>query len=608
MPRNLKRQKSKPAARIVYEDARIGKARKTGTTLEGAVAKRVRQVGARVWLCAGAFALVYGGLGYRLATISLSDPGQTGEMRLVSSSRPQIRADIVDRNGTLLATHRRVKGLAIQTRDVWDAEDTSVSLAMTLGGIDPVELTERIKSRKYILLRKELSAEEQQRVLMLGLPGVVFEDIDERVYPQGSLAAHAVGHITPGKGGVMGLEGALDNQRDVGPVLTSTLDMAVQQVLEEELADTMQLYAAKAAWGVILEAKTGEVLALASLPDFNPNAPGSFAPETRRNRVMYDRYELGSAFKVITAAAALEEGSANLTQKYDVRHKMTIGGRTIGDFHPRGGYLSLSETIQYSSNIGMVKIAQGLGGVRQKEYFEQLNLLKSLQTELPEKRDTAWPRRWGALETATISYGHGIAVTPLHLAAAFAPVVNGGTFVTPTFIKGAAVEPRAHKVFSRATSAQMRLIMRRVVTDGTARRAEADGYYVIGKTATADKPSKGGYREDARLSSFIGAFPGYNPKYVMLVSFDEPQATEESWGYATAGIVAAPTFANIVARIGPALGLKPASDDLAFAGFMADLNANEQVQLASVETDLGAVEDEPQELDELGQFLMELGP
>ncbi len=600
--------KKMPIAKVLYEDNRhVASTMPASVQLEGATARRRKRVGSRVGLCAAVFGLVYLGLGYRLTTISLSDPGKATALRQATQQTLSSRPQIVDRNGTLLATNRLAKGLAITTKDVLNAEDTAVSLAMALGGIDPEALANKIHTRKHVTLRHELTAEEEQRVLMLGLPGVVFMENEKRVYPQGALAAHAVGHIVPGKGGVMGLEGALEKEKFPTPQMQSSLDMTVQQILEEELSDTMQLYAAKASWGVIMDVHSGEVIALASLPDFNPNAPGSFDPDTRRNRVMYDRYELGSAFKAITAAAALEEGTTTLDQKYDVRQKLNISGRTISDFHPKGGFMTLSEMMEVSSNIGIAQVAMDLGGDQLKSYLGDLNLLTALETELPEKRDSDWPRRWRDLETATISYGHGIAVTPLQLTAAFAPVVNRGHFVKPTFWKQSDQATKKTEIFSAETSAAMRVILRRVVTDGTAKRAEADGYYVIGKTATADKPGVGGYRNDARISSFIGAFPGYDPKYVMLVSFDEPQATEESWGYATAGIVAAPTFSNIVARVGPALGLSPATDDHALAQFMSDLQPESNVQLAAAPRDF-ASESDAAELDELGQFLLELGP
>lgn len=350
--------------------------------------------------------------------------------------------------------------------------------------------------------------------------------------------------------------------------MRASIDIRVQQILEDELAASMEKFSAEAAWGAVMDVATGELIALASLPDFDPNAPGAAPADFRRNRAVYDRYELGSAFKPFTAAAALDAGVAREGSTYDARGRYRVADRWISDYHGENRVLTLSEVVQFSSNIGIARIAGDLGPERQKAYLKKLGLFKAAPVELAENREPDLPSQWGPVETATIAYGHGISVTPLHLLTAFAAVVNGGVYHQPTFLK-ADGDIERRRVFSDETSAVMRRVLRRVVTDGTAEYAEAPGYFPIGKTATADKPALGGYDTDSRIASFVGAVPGYAPRYAILVSLDDPQALKETYGYATAGWNAAPMFARIVERAAPLLGLSPVNEAEALSAFVS---------------------------------------
>ena len=546
--------------------------------------RAVRRMHGRIILMSFAFAMVFAVLILRLGEISLSGPVRAPETRVIAfalhDDNDLPRAELTDRNGNRLMMNAPTIGVAIESRNVWDAKETAAGIAKIFPSIDADRLAEKICTNAYIFLRNDISADERTLLLHQGLPGVKFVEGTKRVYPQGALAAHIVGQYIPGRGGVMGLEGAIDSANLHGTIAAS-IDISAQQILEEELEKALVRFQAKAAWGVILDARNGEVIALASLPDFNPNHPGDFPARNRRNAVMYDRYELGSVFKPLTAAALLESGAADMDSLYDVSHPLKIGGRTISDFTPKGHALNFVQVLQYSSNIGAARMAEALGIERQQYYLRALGLLDPLQTELPEKRASAYPERWGPVESATIAYGHGIAVTPLQLAAAFVPVVNGGTYYTPTFFKQEKPREDGRQVFSPKTSAAMRIALRKVVTDGTGKRAEAPGYYAIGKTGTADKPSaSGGYKENARLSSFIGAIPGYDPRFVILISFDEPTPSVDSLGWATASVVAAPVFRNVASRLGPVFGINPVGDDRAFAGFVRAFRQNDETRLA----------------------------
>ncbi len=609
----LKKRTEKPVrVDIIHDGSPVVSGRGTHlpiVAVESASQRNVRLMHGRIIAMAFVFVIVFGVLIIRLAEITLSGPAPEPAVRVIAFDAPKEnsgpRAELADRNGNRLAMNAPTIGLAVETRNVWSAKETAEGIASVLKGVDAARLQKKIETRSYVFLRNEISDFEREKLVQLGLPGVQFVAGTKRVYPQGDLAAHLVGQYIAGKGGVMGLEGAID-RLELSGMVVSSIDISAQQILEEELASAMALYQAKAAWGVIMDVRNGEIIALASLPDFNPNAPGNSPADHRRNRVMYDRYELGSAFKPLTAAAALEEGIADFDSIYDVSKKLRIGGRTISDFTPKGPALSFMEVLQYSSNIGAAQMALSMGAERQQDYLRRLGLLDVLETELPERRPSAYPERWGRVETATIAYGHGIAVTPLQLTAAFAAVVNGGTYYRPTFLKQEGVREDGQRVFSQQTSASMRIALRRVITDGTSKGAEAPGYYPIGKTSTADKPSKtGGYQEDVRLSSFIGAFPGYDPRFVILVSLDEPKPTEATAGWATAGWVAAPVFKNVVSRLGPVFGLNPVGDDRAFAGFMREFRQNPDRRLALNEESFTSPDPA---LDPVGALLMELGP
>ena len=529
------------AKAYVIEDSSPMPARAPGdVAVAGTRARLAKRSKRRIGMCAVVFFAAFASLGVRLTYLTLGGPASFSAMAHNAAVDDFPRPEILDRNGKILATNLPMIALEIAGAETWNPAETASLVAATVDDVDVAVLEQKLRAGRYVEVTAELTPAQQDAVFNLGLPGVRFQPRAKRYYPQRDLAAHIVGHTEPGKGGVMGVEAFLDRRLADGP-LTTSVDVRVQQVVEHELINAIDKYHAKAGWAAVMNATTGEVIALASLPDFDPNAPGAAEADWRRNRATYDRYELGSAFKTITAAAALEAGVATETTQYDARGNYKIADKIIRDFHGENRILTLSEIIQHSSNIGIAKIAAELGVEKHKAFLEALGLFEPLAIELNENRAPELPWQWGPVEAATISYGHGISVTPLHLLSAFCAVVNGGEYRTPTFIKSTGA-PKGKQVFSSDTSLTMRRILRRVITDGTATFAEAEGYYPIGKTATADKPSRGGYDRSTRISSFLGAFPGHAPRYAVLVSLDEPQVIKETKGYATAGWNAAPVF------------------------------------------------------------------
>lgn len=577
----MARRAAKPKARCTILDEGDN-GRPAAPARSAARGKRARTLAVsrrRIGMCAVAFCVAFGFLGVRLGVVSIGDPGVGAHKHAAALDDTQ-RGEIVDRNGVLLAVNLPMRSLEIAGREIWDAHETATALATVFPALDVASIEEKLAAGRYVEIQDRLTPAQEEAVFALGLPGVRFAPRTRRFYPQGETAAHVLGHTEAGKGGVMGLERVLNDRAADGPLVAS-IDVRVQQIVEQELSQTLEKFHAKAAIGAVMDVRTGEIIALASLPTFDPNEPGAVPADNRRNRASYDRYELGSAFKLFTAAAAIENGIADENSKYDARGYYKVADKIIRDFHGENRVLTLSEVVQYSSNIGAARVAADLGVERQKKALKDFGLLDTLPIELYERRAPELPWQWGPVEAATISYGHGISVTPLHLLAGVASIVNGGVYHDPTFVKSDGAKGR--RVVSAETSAAMRRIMRRVIAEGTASLAEAPGYFVIGKTATAEKPVRGGYNRNARISTFVGAFPGYDPRYAILVSLDEPQAVEGTWGYATAGWNAAPAFSAIAMRLAPVLGVMTTDEGTAIASFQSGVAPS--ARSASLEAD-----------------------
>lgn len=473
------------------------------------------------------------------------------------------RGEITDRNGELLAANLVTWSLYADPKMVIDPEKTAARLVRLFPELDRRELMERLKpsEKRFVWLRRHLTPNEYQDVIGEGLPGIGARKDRRRVYPHGALAAHVIGYADVDNHGIAGIERQFDGRLRRGERITLSLDLRVQHVLREELAAAMKRHHAIGAMGTILDVKTGEVVALVSLPEFDPHDPGRSSEEGRFNRVTLGTYEMGSTFKTLNTAMALDSGIATPDKVYDARFPLKHGKFTIKDYHGKGRALSVTEIFQYSSNIGSAKMALEAGTPRQRAFMGRIGMLKPVGIELPEVGAPLYPRDWKPLNTITIAFGHGISVTPLHLAMAVAAIVNDGQRAPVTLIRRDPKETVSYvPVVSAKTSAEMRKLMRLVVEKGTGKRAEAPGYFIGGKTGTADKSAgRKGYRRNTRIASFVGAFPINAPRYVVLVMIDEPKATAET-PEATGGVVAAPVVRDVVLRAAPLLGVLPAEN------------------------------------------------
>jgi len=539
---------------------------------------RMRAEG-RLLVLGAAFFLGFLTIGMRMGTLSTTVPE---EPRAVASGSAIIgqRSDIVDRNGRILATNLETHSLYAHPRELVDARHAVTELAKIFPDLDAARMLKDFTGeRKFVWVRKQISPEQMQRVHDIGDPGLLFGPRETRLYPNGPIMAHILGGASFGREGVAsaevigvaGVERAFDEHlRDpaqVGAPLELSVDLTVQAATEDVLAGGMALMNAKGAASVLMDIHTGEVISLASLPDFDPNnrpqvlTEGDQADSPLFNRAVQGVYELGSTFKIFTVAQAMELRLLNPNTLIDVKGPLEWGPHKIRDFHDVGEILSATNVIVKSSNVGTARIAQQIGVERQRDFLKMLGFLEATpleMTEAPSGRPIL-PKNWSEISTMTISYGHGLSTSPLHLAAGYASLLNGGTVVKPTLMRQDGPQ-EGERIVSPQTSRASRDMLRAVVETGTASLGDVPGYNVGGKTGTADKPraAGGGYYEDKVIATFASVFPADDPKYVLVVTLDEPQITADGKPRRSAGWTAVPVAAEMVRRVAPLLGLRPA--------------------------------------------------
>lgn len=529
-------------------------------TLDGAAKAAMARTRSRLNIAIIGFGIVFAVLFGRLVEVTTLREGQERKIARVEDNVSYFRADLVDRNGEILATDLQAASLYADARVIWDPAEAAQSLAGVLPAIDARALAKRLATRQaFVWIKRNVTPRQQAAVRQLGIPGLHFRTEPRRVYPNGRTAAHALGYVNVDNHGLAGVERGAEElileRRNRGGVVELALDLRVQHALQDELAASVAMFKARTASGIVMDVNNGEVLALASLPDFDPNEPGEAKKAALFNGATLGVYEMGSTFKTFTTAMALDTQKVTLTSQFDATNPIAFGRFTITDFHPENRLLTVPEIFVHSSNIGTAKMALEVGTTTQRAYLGKLGLLTPVASEIKEAGAPIVPKRWGELETMTVAYGHGIAISPLHVAMASAALVNGGKLIKPTLLKRepGTVVPFT-RVVSEQTSVQMRDLLRMAVTQGTGSKADVPGYPVAGKTGTAEKPVQGGYAQK-NVSSFMGVFPARNPLYVVLIVLDEPQGTEATAGYATAGWTAAPTAGKVIARIAPMLNV-----------------------------------------------------
>jgi cell division protein FtsI (penicillin-binding protein 3) len=543
--------------------------------LYGGNVDRAAKARARVGFAIVAFAAIYAVIGGRLIMFAVGGDSHGARRTAAQDAIATARPDIVDRNGEVLATDVKAPSLFGEPRRIIDKDEAIELLTATLPDLDTGEVRDRLSSKKgFVWLKREITPLQQQEIHRLGIPGIGFLRENKRVYPTGSEVAHLIGLVNIDNQGIAGMEKWLDSNgladlhragfatdRLQRPVELS-VDLRVEHALRDELLKAKEKYKAKAASGLVSNVKTGEIVAMVSLPDFDPNNPREAHDPDRINRLTTGVYEMGSTFKALTLAMALDSGKAGLGTMFDARGALHYGKFTIHDTHPLGRSITLSEVFTFSSNVGAARIALAQGVEAHKAFLRKMGQLDRLRTELPESASPIVPKRWSELNTITIAFGHGLSVAPLQAVMGINAVMNGGYLIPPTFLKRSEAEARAlaKKVIKSETSEKMRYLMRLNAEIGTARQGDVKGYYIGGKTGTSEKVVNGRYSKKQVLNSFTAIVPADNPQFQVLVMLDEPKALPETHGFITSGWNAVPTGGKVIARIAPLLGIEPRFD------------------------------------------------
>jgi len=486
-----------------------------------------------------------------IAFVPTTEPQENFSRTMVQAP---VRGDIYDRNGLLLASTLKVFSLYADPSEVLDVREAVEKLTQVFPDMDSKKLRHRIKNKKrrFSWVQRRITPKQMQAVNNLGLPGFHFRQEESRVYPQGNLMAHVLGGVNIDGKGISGVEGSYDSALRNGEDITLTVDARLQEQLRQSLMENLERTKAKASWAIAMEPESGDIMAMVSLPDYDLNQYGSSKRESWRNRAISGVYEMGSIFKVFTVAQALDEGIADGETLFDCRKPVKVGGYTIRDYHPKYKWMSMDEILTRSSNVGSARIADTFEEGHQRQFFDKLGFLRGIDVGFKEVGYPIYPqRRWGRIHTMTMSYGHGIAVTPIHMLGAVSAIVSDGVYRTPNIVRHA-VRETPYRVVSLKTVDRLRELLRNVVENGTGRRAQVAGYDIGGKTGTAEKTEVGGYSKNKNLASFIGAVPLDDPKLVVLVMVDEGAKDVN-----TGGTAAAPVFKKFIQRSAPLIGLRP---------------------------------------------------
>ena len=537
--------------------------------LDGWRKKRSRRTTNRIRLTMAAVCVAYGAVFVKLSMLGMTP---LDEMVTYSTATGLMaRPDILDAKGELLATDIRTSSLFAEPRRIVDADEAIELLSTVLPDLDGEDYKRKLTSNSgFVWLKRQITPREERAIRALGIPGVAFRAEYRRIYPKGSLASHIHGIANIDNKGLTGMERYIDSLgfdalqssgMTVDTVLTPvtlSIDANIQHVVRDELVHALDKYQAIAVGGIVLNAKTGEVVAMASLPDFDPNNPVDIGKKDRLNRMAGGVYEMGSTIKAFTTAMALDSNKVKMTDRFDARKPIRIGGHTINDFHAKKAVLSVEEVFIFSSNIGTAKMADVVGIEGHRDFLKRMGMLTKVQTELPEVATPTEPKEWKKINSVTISFGHGMATTPLQTAVGAAAILNGGKLIPPTFLPRTEEEANAiaTQVLDPQTSDDMRYLFRLNSEKGSGRRAEAEGYFVGGKTGTAEKVVNGRYSSTKKFNAFLAAFPIDDPQYIVLTIIDEPQPAKGQ-ATATAGLNAAPVAGAIIRRSAPLLGLQP---------------------------------------------------
>jgi cell division protein FtsI (penicillin-binding protein 3) len=514
----------------------------------------------RIFVVIIGFSLIFLVISVRLLIIASSD---YINFQKTMNRKLTHRVDITDRNNNLLAVNLPGASLYANPKKIAEPEESLRKLLLVIPDLDAKRILADLKSHKsFVWIKRDVAPLEHEKIYNLGMPGFGFEREQKRIYTYGNLLSHVIGYVGRDMNGLAGIEQFFEkfitgqkekeDRTTMGDVLQLSIDVRIQNILSEEMEIVMKKFKAKGAAGIIVDPNNGEILALVSKPDFDPHNPGAAKSEQLFNMVSQGVYEMGSGMKALTVAVGLDTGSTAINDAYDLSY-LRVQGFQVKD-HPRPlkGWHSVPHIFLKSSNVGLAQIILATGKQNILEYLRKLKLLEPLQIEVLERSRPLFPNfsRWTDLSLITMSYGYGISVSPAHFIQAMMPIINGGMIYPLTLIKRDPKEKLVgERVFQESTSLAMRKLMRLVVSDGTGSKAEVKGYYVGGKTGTANIAHAGGYDKDRRMSSFFGIVPASNPKYMIYIVYNEPVGIKESFGFAGGGWTAAPTVGAVLRRL-----------------------------------------------------------
>ncbi len=560
------------------DPARLPRPQRLKLILRDMFTTRLDKSSTRLAFVAFAFVGLYAVLGGRLLQLGLRPEEQETIKSSTKSAISVARPAIVDRNGEMMAADLRTVSIFAEPHKLVDRDEAAELLNAVFPEMTGRELRDRLSPRrgnnraKFSWIKREVTPAQWAQVHRLGIPGIGAIPENRRIYPNANIAAHVLGYADIDNVGIAGIEKWIDSQglndlkgagfavdaQDLKPVQLS-IDLRVTHAMRDEMLKAVKRYKAKAAAAALMDVNTGEIIAHVSLPDYDPNQPALAQNDKNINRLQVGVFEMGSTFKALTTAMALDSGKYTINSTFDARQPLRYGKFKIGDFHGKGRVLTVPEVFVYSSNIGTARMALGVGVEGHKAFLRKMGQLERMPTELPESSAPIVPRNWGELNTMTISFGHGLAVAPLQALTATAALVNGGLLFPPTYIKRSVEEARllGKRVIKPETSEAMRYVMRLNAEKGSAARANIPGYYMGGKTGTSEKVVRGRYSKEKVLNSFMAVMPADKPRYLLLTMLDEPEGVPETMGQRTSGWNAAPTSGFIIERVAPMLDMTP---------------------------------------------------
>ena len=487
-----------------------------------------------------------------------NSPTEAPIMPRIDIKNPITRADIIDRKGNILATSLPTANLYAKPQKIKNKEKVAAKLSEYIPDMLYEDILAQLnKKSNFVYIKRNLSLAQKYQIYALGIQGLGFEDMEKRIYPHKNLFAHILGKTNIDNIGISGIEQKLNERLTSSDIpLRLSVDAGIQDTIRTILQEAVTKFQAEGAAAILMDVNNGEIIAMLSLPDFNPNIAAAPQERSQFNFTTKGLYEPGSVFKIFNAALGLETGKVRLSDKFDATKPLKLRYNTIKDYRGENRWLDLQEILIYSSNIGSAQIALKVGKTEQQNFLRSLGLFEPLDSfEVTEKASPSIPKRWGEETTATVSYGYGMSVTPLHIISAFCAMVNGGIYHTPTLLKHSEAD-KGHKVISSKTSKTMRKLLRGVVTKGSGKRANVAGYEVAGKTGTANKLVNGRYVDKKVMTSFVAAFPVSNPQYALFVVMDEPKPSKDTFGFVTSGWNTVPTAGKIIQAIAPQLNVK----------------------------------------------------